>query len=419
LDNKYLLNLTARRDGSNKFGDKNKFHNFWSVGGGWIFTEERWIQNSLPFLSFGKLRGSYGTTGNDGIAPFSYLSIYTVNNPSIPYQNSIGLNPYNLSNPYLQWEETRKSQSGLDLGFFHNRVSIAVTYIRNRSGNQLVSYSLPTLTGFTDIFKNLPAIIQNAAWEFSLNTLNAKGRVFSWNTSANLTIPRNKLVRFPGIEETAYADGSSGVIVGQPLGVIKVGKYAGMDPINGQHLLIDANGNPDPNSWKQDVLISTATKFYGGIENTISFKGLELDFLFQFVRKRGYRDMYWWNESNYPGNFSSGSSNQPVTVLNHWQKPGDIAVSAPYSTNYYSLGAIYSDVAYNYDASFIRLKNVLLSFQLPAAWLKKAKLQNARIYANAQNLFTITKYTGLDPETMSFSTLPPLRMITMGVQVEF
>jgi TonB-linked SusC/RagA family outer membrane protein len=417
---KFLINLTGRRDGSNKFGDANKFHNFWSIGGGWIFSEEKWLQKNLSFLSFGKLRSSYGTSGNDQIPPFRYLSTYSINNPTVPYQNSIGLNPSNIPNPYLQWEETRKWQTGLDLGFFHDRVILGATYVHNRSDNQLLSYPLPSLTGFTAIYKNFPATIQNTALEFSFNTLNVKNRNFSWNTSLNLTIPRNKLVSFPGIENTSYANGSLGVIIGQPLGIMKTAKYAGMDPTNGKHLFIDNSGNPNPNIVNQDALISTLTKYYGGIDNTIVFKGFNLSFLIQLVRKMGPRDLYWWNGRLYPGMFASGNSNQPVSVLNHWQKPGDIASASLYSTNsFYSIGVVNSDAVYNYDASFIRLKNVSLSWQFPAAWLRKVKLQNARIYANAQNLLTITKYAGLDPETMSFQTLPPLRMITTGVQIDF
>lgn len=416
---KYLVSLTARRDGSNKFGDKNKFHNFGSIGIGWIFSEEKFIKNGFSFLSFGKLRGSYGSTGNDQIGDFSYLSTYSINNPTIPYQNSIGLNPTNIPNPYLQWEKTRKCQVGIDLGVFQDRVVLGLTYARNRSNNQLVGYTLPLLTGFSSIFKNLPATIQNTSFEFTLNTVNVKGKNFSWNTNFNLTIPRNKLVSFPGIEQTSYADGYLGAIVGQPLAVIKVAKYAGMNPTNGQHLFIDNSGNPNPDIQNLDALVSTLTKYYGGIENTISFKGVQLGFLVQFVHKMGPRDLYWWNGSLYPGSFSSGSSNQPVTVLNRWQKPGDNTSIAPFSTGFYSLGVIYSDAAYNYDASFIRLKNVSLSWQLPAALLKKAKLQNVHLYANAQNLVTITRYTGLDPENMNFQSLPPLRMITTGIQVEF
>jgi TonB-linked SusC/RagA family outer membrane protein len=422
-DEKYLVNLTARRDGSNKFGDQNKFHNFSSIGLGWIFSQEKWVQRYLSLLSFGKFRASFGTTGNDQIPDFSYLSIYSISNSSVPYQNGIGLNVVNIPNPHLQWEKTEKWQGGLDFGFINNRIILGATYARNRSSNQLIDFVLPSLTGFTSITKNLAAIIQNISWEFTLNTVNIKSRLFNWSSSFNLTIPRNKLVSFPGIELTPYASGNLRTIVGQPLGILKVYQYAGINPANGKYLVVDKNGNPtiNVNSASQNVLISPLTQYYGGLINNFRYKGFELDFLIQFVRKMGPRDMFWYNGSNYPGIFNSGSSNQPVTVLNSWQKPGDNSQMPPYFTSTYSsVNAVTSsDAGYNYDASFIRLKNLSLSWQIPDVWLKKAHLQNARLYFQGQNLATISLYSGLDPETMSISTLPPLQLWTMGVTLSF
>ena len=175
-DDKYIVNLTARRDGSNKFGDKNKFNNFGSIGLGWIFSEEKLIHNLLPFVDYGKLRASYGVTGNDQIPDFSYISVYQILNPTILFQNTIGLDPTNIPNPYLQWERTKKLQAGVDVGIFSDRVVVGVTFARNRSSNQLISYVLPSLAGFTSITKNLPATVENTSWEFTLNTSNIKRR---------------------------------------------------------------------------------------------------------------------------------------------------------------------------------------------------------------------------------------------------
>jgi TonB-dependent starch-binding outer membrane protein SusC len=420
-NDKYLVNLTARRDGSNKFGDKNKFHNFGSVGLGWILSQERWWRPLQRSLNFAKLRGSFGTTGNDQIADFRYLSIYSIKNPGILYQNSIGLNADNIPNPYLQWEETHKLQGGLDLGFFSERILLGITFGRNRSSNQLISYVVPSLTGFTAITKNMPATMQNTSWEFTLNTANIKSKNFTWSSSFNLTIPRNKITSFPGIELTSYADGNSGVIVGQPYGVSKAYKYVGINPANGRHMVMDKNGNPTiiTSFANQDVLISQLTKFYGGIINNIGYQGFQLDFLIQFVRKMGPRDLFWYNGSTFPGIFSTGASNQPVTVLDRWQKPGDPTTIPPFSTSLYSSTVMSSDAAYCYDASYIRLKNVSLSWQLPAGWLQRGHIQGARLSFQGQNLATISKYTGLDPETMSINILPPMQLWTIGINVTF
>lgn len=422
-DDKYLVNFTARRDGSSKFGDDNKLHNFGSAGAAWIFSQEAFIKQNIPFLSFGKLRASYGTTGNDQINDYSYLSLYYSTNAAIPYQNSTGLSANNIPNPHLQWEETRKLQGGIDLGFINDRIIINATYARNRSSNQLISYALPDVTGFPAITENLPATIQNTSWEFVLSTINVKGKDFNWSSSINLTIPRNKLLSFPGIENTSYADGTQGVIVGQPLGVMKVFRYAGVDPATGNYLVLDKNGKPTDNPddpGDRTALITPMTKYYGGFQNSIGYKGFQLDFLFQFVRQIAARDLYYSNGSGNPGYFNQRYANQPVTVLNHWQKPGDNVPVGRYTVTNFGvpIWPPFSDAGYNYDASFIRLKNLSLSWQLPSAWQQKAHLQNARIYFSGQNLATFTKYTGLDPETRSSSTLPPLQLWTIGFKTD-
>jgi TonB-linked SusC/RagA family outer membrane protein len=412
---KYLVSLTARRDGSNKFGVNNRFHNFGSVGVGWIFSEEKWVVRELPFVSFGKLRASYGTTGSDGIPDFAYLSIYGINNPTVLYQNSIGLNVSNIPNPYLQWEETRKWQGGLDLGFIKDRVVLGVTYARNRSSNQLSPNAIPSVAGFQTINLNLPALIQNTSWEITLNTVNVRTKGISWNSSLNLTIPRNRLIKNSlGAYNTPN--------VGKPLGYIPVVRNAGVNPANGRYLIMDKNGNPmtsNPSDEDLTVFLSNLSRYFGGMLNSIQYKGFQLDFLFQFVRKRGSKDMYYFNGTQSPGAFSTGTGNQPISVLDRWQKPGDVAEVGRFTTTANNNVFIFSDAWYSYDASYIRLKNVSLNWQVPTSLLKKIKLQNAKVFAHAQNLATITQYRGLDPETMSSATLPPLRMITIGGQIEF
>jgi TonB-dependent starch-binding outer membrane protein SusC len=421
-DDKYIVNLTARRDGSSRFGDKNKLHNFGSLGLGWIFSEEKWIQRQMSFISFGKVRASYGITGNDQISDYSYLSLYNFLGTGINYQNTSAIYATNIPNPYLQWEETRKSQIGLDLGFIQDRIVIGATYVRNRSSNQLVSYVLPDLTGFNSITENFPATIQNISWEFVLNTINIKSRNVKWSSSINLTIPKNKLVSFPNIELTSYGATNSTTVVGQPLGLIRTYRYAGVDPASGKYVVFDMNDNTTLTgnfSTDRTVLTSTVSKYYGGFNNSISYKGFQIDFLFQFVRQKGPRDLYYYNGNVAPGRFSSGLSNQPVTVLDRWQKTSDESTFARYSTgNAIALWPTVSDVWYTYEASYIRLKNLSLNWQLPTQWLQKAKLQNCIIYCRGQNLATITKYTGLDPETQGTSTLPPLKVWTLGIQME-
>jgi TonB-dependent starch-binding outer membrane protein SusC len=427
LNKRYIVNLTGRRDGSSKFGAENRFHNFWSAGAGWIFSEEEWFRSALPFLSFGKLRASYGSTGNDQIADYSYLSLYNIVTTNILYQGTTSFNVAGLSNPSLEWEETRKLQGGIDISAFNERIAIGVTYARNRSSNQLIQYILPDVTGFTSFTKNFPATIQNTSWEFSLNTVNLKSKKLNWSTSFNLTFPHNKVVNFPGIELTSYASGDNGVAIGEPIGITKLYHYGGVDPSSGSYMLLGNDGKAVPDLidgyTEQTAKISLLPKYYGGMINTINYRGFQLDFLFQFVYQIGFKDFFYFNGNgnSKPGTFGPGGRNQPARIINnHWQQSGDNATVGRFTTNTdFTIWPTIADEGYSYSAgSYIRLKNLSLSWQLPNTWSKRAHLQTARIYFRGQNLATISKYAGLDPETRSFSVLPPLQMWTIGAKVE-
>jgi hypothetical protein len=243
-----------------------------------------------------------------------------------------------------------------------------------------------------------------------------------WTTTLNLTIPRNKLISFPNIEQTPYAAGNVGVIIGQPLGVSKVYAYGGVDTATGKYMILDANGNPSftGSSVDRNTIVNTLSKVYGGLGNSIQYKGVQLDFLFQFVIQKGPRQLYWQNET-VPGRFSSGFSNQPVTVLDRWQKPGDGVSVGRFTTSnsFFTVYPISSDIYYDYNASYIRLKNISLSWQLSNKLLSKMHLQGMRLYIQGQNVATITKFTGLDPESQSTTTLPPLKLWTVGLQFDF
>ena len=416
LFDKYIIDLNARRDGSSRFGSGNEFHNFGSIGAAWIFGEEPLIKRSR-LISFGKLRGSYGITGNDQIGNYQFISLYNfTQNLGQLYQGGTGLVASGLPNPYLQWEETRKMQAGIDLGFLKDRILLNVTYGRNRSSNQLLSYSLPSITGFNSIMRNFPATVQNITWEYTLNSTNIKTTSFSWATSINITIPKNELVSFPNLATSSY---SSKLIIGQPVSVIKAFQFLGVDPGTGAYKFASKTDPFKPKS-PDDLtgLINTLPKFYGGFQNNIKFKQVELSMLFQFVKQVG-PNIYFGNGGGIPpGYFSRGQSNQPVAVLNHWQKPGDVAPIAKYSSNYTN-GLSYiltSNAAYS-DASYIRLKNIALSWQFSDAWNKKLRVQNCNIFFLAQNLLTFTKYKGSDPENQSNQSLPPLRVFTFGFRM--
>jgi len=413
---KYIIDLTGRRDGSSRFGPQNQFHNFGSIGAAWIFSQENFVRNNLSFLSFGKIRGSYGTTGSDQIGDYQYISRYFPFNPGVPYQGATGLLPISLTNPYLAWEETRKLQAGLEVGLFSDRILFNATYFRNRSSNQLLSYSLPVITGFRSIAKNFPATVQNSGWEFSLDLKNINNKDFSWSTSLNLTIPKNKLIEFPGLETSPYADF---LMLGQSLSVIKAFHYLGVNSQTGEYQVADIHGNPTttPDGAKDNtVILDNTPKFYGGVQNAFKYRGFELNFLFQFIKQIGANYVFG---SGIPG---ISMTNQPTSILPRWQKPGDDVSIQRYNSTGSLYGpyfnALQSDAGFT-DASFIRLKNISLSWQVPEKWRQKAHLQACRFYLQGQNLVTITGFKGMDPETRTISALPPLKVLTLGAQVTF
>jgi TonB-linked SusC/RagA family outer membrane protein len=413
-DRKYIINVTARRDGSSRFGSANLFNNFGAVAGAWIFSDENFIKQALPFISFGKLRLSYGTTGNDQIGDYQFLNLYNPIGVSVPYQESIGLEPVGLPNPYLQWEETKKLQGGIELGFWNDRILLNAGYYHNRSSNQLLDYVLSIFTGFSSIPQNFPATIQNTGWELSLNSVNVRSSTFNWSSSINVTIPKNKLVSFPGLEQSSYA---TQVIVGEPFTIKKVYRFAGVDPAIGVYQFYDAEGKltttPDPSN-DATKLINTSPEFFGGFQNSVSYKKIALSFLFQFVKQKG---------QNYAlGGIPPGvyHNNQPVTVLDRWQNAGDDKPIQRFNSDfslYQSLNdALSSDGGFT-DASYVRLKNISFSWELPGKWTNRARLENVSIYVQGQNLLTFTGYDGYDPENRSTESIPPLRIITFGVRL--
>ncbi|HEX9825537.1 MAG TPA: SusC/RagA family TonB-linked outer membrane protein, partial [Flavobacteriaceae bacterium] len=410
FDGKYFLNLTGRRDGSSRFGADKQWGNFGAVGGAWIFSRENGIKVS-EWLSFGKLRGSYGTTGNDQIGDYGYLSTYSPG--STTYDGLSFLNTTGLANPAYSWEVNKKLEASLDLGLFKDRIQFNTTWYRNRSSSQLVGFNLPAITGFSSVQANLPATVQNTGWEFSLSTTNIQTAHLNWKTSFNLTIPRNKLVSYPGIEESSYANT---YVVGEPLNIRKVYQFDGVDPDTGLYQVVDLNNDGSINTEDQQIVIDRSRKFFGGFYNQFSYKGFDLNFLLEFVKQdaAGIMGLFFTQPG---GRFQ----NQLASILDddRWTQVGDESTLQKFttgsSTPYSRAGG--SDINVT-DASFIRLKNIALSYNMPNNILEKLNIKEMQIYLQAQNLYTITNYFGFNPES-PFLELPPLRIVGAGVKLNF
>lgn len=405
-DGRYLINVSARRDGSSRFGPGKQFGNFGAIGAGWVFSEESFMKN-LNFLSFGKLRGSMGVTGNDRVGDYQYISKWLSTTSAVPYQGTPGIYPYNLENPDYAWERNRKWEMAMELSFLKDRIFISADYYLSKTDNQLTGLTLPSQVGYVYVNANMDAVLQNSGWEFMLNTTNIQSNNFSWKTSFNLTIPRNKLIAYPGLEDTYYASVWS---IGKPVTTSKWIKYEGVDPNTGLHKLAGTSLSKDLTE-----VYDLAQRYYGGLQNTLVYKGFTLDLFFHFVNKLGKTSILF----NAPGT----RSNQPIEVLDRWQKPGDITNIQRFTTTgaavtNYSYYANYSEGRIT-NASFIRLKNVSLSYQFDKKIAQKIKAENIRMYLQAQNLFTISPYQIGDPETMSFNSMPPMTTMTMGLQVMF
>jgi TonB-linked SusC/RagA family outer membrane protein len=407
---KYIINLTARRDGSSRFGPGKQFANFSALGAAWLFSSENFIKDGLPFLSFGKLRASYGTTGNDQLGDYQFLDTYTFS--SGVYQGQIGLTPVRLSNPNYAWETNEKLEGGLELGFLNDRILIAASYYHNRSSDQLIGFPLPPTTGFTNIQGNFPATVQNTGVEVEITTQNIGASAFTWATSVNISIPRNKLTEFPNLEASpTYANT---YVVGEPLSIRKLYTYTGTDPITGLYTFEDVDGDGTYSTPDRQAIEFIGPDFYGGLLNTLKYRHFQLDFLFQFVKQNGYD--YQVSYDLAPGSLS----NQSKFVMDRWTREGDGSdvqrfTNTLYQSAYTRLVSSDRSVC---DASFVRLKNLSLAYTLPQHWPGGIYVTNARLFVTAQNLLTLTNYRGLDPETQR-NNLPPLRVLTAGASFTF
>ncbi|WP_170117457.1 SusC/RagA family TonB-linked outer membrane protein [Chitinophaga ginsengisoli] len=409
--NRYLLNISLRRDGSSRFGPRKQFATFAAVGAGWIFSEEPFLCHLRKVLSFGKLRLSYGTTGNDQIGDYQYLDQYS--DVSGSYQGVVGLQPSRLFNADFAWELTQKSEAGLELGFLNDKILFSASHFIYRSSNQLVAYPLPDITGAGSIIGNLSAVIRNTGWEFVLSTKQIRKDQFEWASSFNISFGRNKLVQYP--DPTIAIPGTSRYVEGKPLSQLYVATSMGVDPATGAYLFADADRHPVPAEKAAETQsVNSYPVFFGGWQNSLRLGRFQLEVLLQFTKQMGINTTF--DPSFMPGY----QQNQYAVVLSRWQRQGDMTDRQRYTQNgtlregYKK--AIQSDLGYE-DASFIRCRYMEAAWLLPEKMQGRLHLHDSRLYIQAQNLFTLTNYKGLNPETQSRTAIPPLRVLSAGLKI--
>lgn len=426
FDNKYLFSVSGRIDGSSRFGKESKYGFFPAVSAGWILTEENFLKN-VKALSFLKLRGSFGLTGNDaGFGDFAQLGLWGASK----YNNASGLVPTQLANPKLKWEKSEQTDIGIDFGFFNNRLTGEIDYYVRNTRDLIYNVPVPGTSGFSTQTVNIGSM-QNKGFELVLNSVNIANKAVKWNTSLNISKNTNKVTKLDGAQ--TLIPGNDGrylnsLIVGQAIGVFYGPRFAGADPANGDALYYKADGKTTTNDYNDAgtfVVGNPNPDWIAGLNNSVSWKGLELSVLFQGVF--GNQIM------NGAGGFMSASfdwfDNQTKDQLARWQKPGDIT-NVPQLRLGYGNG-IGASSRYVENGDYVRLKNITLAYNLESKLLSRFKLRSARFYVTGVNLATITKYKGWDPEVNSdyragnrnqgsdFYSAPQIKSITFGVSLGF
>jgi TonB-dependent starch-binding outer membrane protein SusC len=413
---KYLASATVRRDGSSRFGANNKFAVFYAGSLGWNFSDENFMQG-FDWLSLGKLRASYGTTGNDGIGNFPWQGTFVASN----YLDQPGIQPGQIGNPDLKWETTSTLDLGIELALFENRLNINTGYFKRKTTDLLFNTPVPLTTGFANAFKNIGEM-ENSGWEIDLSgvVLNTGG--FKWNISANATFMKNEVTKL--LDNNPILQGfASAIIVGEPLNTFYGLKFLGVDPGTGESIWEDVDGNGIINNSDNRIIGDAQPDIVGGFTNTFTYKGFTLDVFFNFVEGA----QIFNNTQQFSLNPSNGFG-ITTEMRRRWQQPGDIT-DIPKASN--SPGLNNSDNSrWLSDGDYLRLKNVSLTYDLPSNIISKIKLRSARVFVTGQNLLTFTKYSGADPEVSVFGntstaqgtdflTFPQSKMYTVGVNIGF
>ncbi|CDS93028.1 TonB-dependent receptor plug [Sphingobacterium sp. PM2-P1-29] len=415
LLDRYILNVTFRRDGSSRFGPANRFGNFYSLGGAWIVSDEKWFSKLDRVLSFGKLRVSYGQTGNDQIRDYQYLSTYQANG-SNTYEGIGVLKPSRVFNSQFHWEVTKKLEFAMELGFLKDRLFFTINHYVNRSANQLVSYPLPRITGFSSYQANLPAVVQNTGWELDLNARLLEKKNFRWRMTANVTLPKNKLVKFDNIENSSYANTHR---VGYDITRTYGYNFIGVDTETGLALYTDQDGVISDSPYRFHTLGKNTPDFYGGIGNELSYKNFQLSVFGQFAKQSHFGNLTF-------NQFGFQTLNGYKLLANRWMSIGDETSIPKVSSEYRDDISYFGDSNGNYySVPYFRLKNVSLAYTLPNQIAKKLRCRSLGCSVSAQNLFTIWDDTVpiLDPESGgsagAIATIAPIKSIIFGINLSF
>lgn len=437
-DNKYLLTATVRRDGSSRFSKQNRWANFPSVALAWRLSEESFFKKSF-WLSDMKLRAGYGLTGNQAsVGNYAYASVWQTIQYNFNGNQVNAIAPSVMPNPNVRWEEVEQYNIGVDLTMFNDRVNLSLdAYVKN-TNDMLVDMSVPISTGYSDV--NVPKInagkMRNKGFEVSMTSRNMLGE-FSWMTTLNASYNTNKILSLNG--DVPIYFGNNIHAVGHPAssfyGYVVDGIFqtqeevdnhaiqtAGDDPYNrtsaGDIRFKDLNNDGIINDDDRTFLGDPTPSWTFSMNNSFAWKNFDLEVYFQGVAGNKI-----YNSNRASLEAMSVAQNQMTTVLERWRGEGT-SDSMP--------RAVFGDPNKNTrtsnrfieDGSYLRLKNITLGYTLPERISKKALMSSVRFYVSGQNLLTLTRYTGLDPEISSGTgddnnVYPVSRNITFGLNVSF
>ncbi len=429
FNSRYFLQGVMRYDGSSRFGKNTRWGLFPSISGAWVISEEN-LFKGVKALDELKFRASYGETGNDQIGNFPSLGLF---GGGVAYAGIGGISASSIANPDLQWERNVETSLGLEFSFLKNIITGQIDVFERKSKDLLLAQALPQISGYSSITSNVGEV-QNRGIEFELNLKPIKTKDFSWDINFNITKLENKVNKlYDGISKTANKDsltilpGNTSVILGKPLGAIFTAEYAGVNPATGRAMWYDENGNPtyvvrNPGDFK--YIGSSLSTLYGGFTNSFNFRGLELSAFFQYDIGR--------LAINNQGAFLSENGGRLFNSLQsvydqRWQKPGDLTeVPRPINGNAETRASSnFTGTRALEDASYLRLKTVSVSYAIPTKILARTKVLNeVRFYAQGFNLWTMTNWTGYDPEWINLGSgnngvVPQSKSYTFGVQVKF
>ncbi len=407
LSDRYLVGVSFRADGSSRFGSDHQFGYFPALSAGWILTEESFLQNNRS-ISFLKLRGSYGYTGNSEIGNFRYLGTFSATGG---YINFPGITPTRLPNPDISWEKARQLDVAIDFGLYNGRLSGSLGFYRKISTDVLLDKPAPTsATGLGSILVNAEdVVVRNLGAEFELTARIIAKRDFTWTADFNISTNQNKVLETGNVPPDGFgaAEGDTRVVKGYPIGISYLAKSAGVNPQTGNEMVYSlADGKPFDALKQSDItsnrqpLGKPFPDFIGGLNNTLTYKNFELSFLFYFSQGN---KIYDDGAKRQMGGFI-GTWNQRTEILDRWQKPGDIT-NIPKLTiaNSSFAGSDRNTSRFLFDASFIRLRSLNFAYNLPVALVRKAGISSAKLFVNGNNLLTITKYKGWDPEVVRYN----------------